>query len=111
MPRPSSCNSAPLSLALPRPIHNLAKQRLHLVPGALLVLTRHGSHELLRLMMHDQIDRRAAESAPGQARPKTSRLSAGEFDEQVQFRHAVFEKVPRAFMALEHILAELAKVV
>src|SRR6267154_2842535 len=51
-----------------RAVHHLAENGFHLVAGAFLVLPGDGGHELLRLMMRDQIDGGAAESAARQAR-------------------------------------------
>ena len=94
-----------------RAVHYLAEERLEFMTGLVLILISDLAHETFGLMMGHKIDGRAAESATGQASAETSRMTAGEFDEQIEFGSAVLQKVAGTFVALKHVLAELAVIV
>src|SRR5262249_32331409 len=87
------------------------KDGLQFVVGARLVLLREVFHEALSLMKGDQVDGRAAEAATGQSRAQATGMRAGKLNEQIQFKRAVPEKIPRAFVALKHVLAELRMII
>ena len=84
---------------------------MEFVAGLVFILIGDLAHKTFGLVMGHEIDRCAAESAAGEARAETSRMLASEFDEQIEFGGAVLEKVARAFVALEHVLAELAVII
>src|SRR4051812_24620845 len=81
------------------------------MPGALLILLPHGFHKILGLVMGHQVDGGTAETATGQARAETPGMGPGELHQQIQLWNTVLEKIPRALMALEHVLAELAVII
>src|SRR5712664_2090586 len=68
-----------------RAVHHLAEDGFHFMAGAFLVLAGDGGHELLRLMMRDEIDGCAAESAARQARAEAAGQGAGQLHQQVEF--------------------------
>src|SRR5262249_16064787 len=92
---------------LRRAVHDLANQRSHFDAGFLFVLAGHEFHERSSLVMRNEGDGRAAESAAGQARAENSRRFARQLHQDVQFLGAVLEIIAGALVALEHILAEL----
>jgi hypothetical protein len=92
-------------------VYDLAKDRLELMAGLILVFVRDLAHETFGLVISDKVDGRTAESATGEASTETAGMPTSEFDEQIEFFRAVFEKVARTFVALKHVLAELAVIV
>lgn len=94
-----------------RAIYYLAEDRLELIAGLVLVLVGDLAHEAFGLVICYKIDSRATKSTAGQAGPETSGMGASQFHQQIKLRSAVLQKVSRAFMALEHVLAELAMIV
>ena len=89
----------------------LAEDWLEFMAGFVLVLVCNLAHEAFGLVMSDEVDGRAAEAAAGEASAEAAGMAASEFDEQIEFSGAVFKKVARAFVALEHVLAELAMII
>src|SRR5687767_8321897 len=78
--------------------------------SALLVAGGDLLHELLHIIATHKIDGGPAKSAAGQSRTQARGVSAGQFDENVQFGGAVLEILTRTFVTLEHELAELLEV-
>src|ERR1051325_10945641 len=62
-------------------------------------------------MMRDHIDRRAAETAARQARAQASWMFARQLHQQIQFFSAVLQIISRTFVALLHVLSELAMII
>lgn len=61
--------------------------------------------------MADEIDGGAAETAAGQTCAEAAGMFAGDFDKEIKFGHTVSEEIAGAFVALEHVLAELLMIV
>jgi hypothetical protein len=91
-------------------VDDLASDRLKGAAGALLVGVGHGATERGHLVALNQVDGGTAETASGEAGSEATRAGPRQFDQQIQLRRAVQEMVAGAFMALEHVLAELFQV-
>src|ERR1051325_11469500 len=94
-----------------RAFDDLTNDRLHLVAAGFLVFTRHMFHEALRFVIRHEVDRRAAEATAGEPRAEAPAMFARQLDEQIQLFRAVLQRIPRALVALEHVLAELPVIV
>src|SRR5256885_2141263 len=92
-------------------VYDLAEERFELVATLIFVSLSDLAHEALGLMVGDQIYRRAAKTAAGQTSAETAGDTARELHQQIEFDRAVLKKIARAFMALEHVLAELPMII
>ena len=90
-----------------RSINDLANGGFYFVACALFVLAGDGGDEVLGLMVGDEVNGGATESAAGKACPNAAGMRPGKFNQEVEFGRAVFEQSAGAFMPLEHVLAEL----
>src|ERR1043165_5007274 len=90
-----------------RAVNNAGAPRFRSNFGAFVVFLGKRFDERVRSIFFHQINRGAAEAAASQPRAVTAGNFARDIYERVEFGNAVFEKIARAFVTLEKILAEL----